>query len=86
MLGLSGFFKNIQNAFTKEVILRTSIKDAIKKQTGIDIEIENISCKGGVVALKNISQSALSVVFIKKQKIIAELSLGQSTENITDIR
>ncbi|MCX6706155.1 MAG: DNA polymerase III subunit beta [Candidatus Woesebacteria bacterium] len=63
----------VQNSFTKEVVLRTTIKEAIKKHVGIDIPIENISPKNGIVTLKNISQSARSAIFIKKQKILGEL-------------
>lgn len=40
MFGISGFFKNIQNAFTKEVLLRMSIKEAIKKHVGVEIIFE----------------------------------------------
>lgn len=72
MFGISGFFKNIQNSFTKEVVLRNSIKEVIKKYTGADIPIENIVCKNGVVNLKNTNSSALSAIFIKKSKILSE--------------
>jgi hypothetical protein len=80
MFGISGFFKNIQNSFTKEVVLRSSIKEVIKKYTGADIPIENIVCKNGVVNLKNTNSSALSAIFIKKNQILGEL------KDISDIR
>jgi len=80
MFGISGFFKNIQNSFTKEVVLRSLIKQAIKKHTGADIPIENIVCKNGVVNLKNTNSSALSAIFIKKNQILSEL------KDIIDIR
>lgn len=73
MFGISGFFKNIQNSFTKEVFLRTTIKDVIKKHTGADIPIENITCKNGVINLKKTNPVILSVVFIKKNQILGEL-------------
>ncbi|MFA6554448.1 MAG: hypothetical protein WCS89_02975 [Candidatus Paceibacterota bacterium] len=85
MLGISGFFKNIQNSFTKEVVLRTTIKEIIKKHTGVDIPIESITCKGETVALKNVNQSALSVIFIKKQKILEDLK-NSGVKIITDVR
>lgn len=85
MLGISGFFKNIQNSFTKEVVLRTTIKEVIKKHTGADIPIESISCKGESVALRNVNPSALSVIFIKKQKILEDLK-NSGIKVITDIR
>lgn len=86
MIGLSGFFKNIQNAFTKEVVLRTTIKEAIKKCSGIDIPIENILCKGSTVNLKNVNQAVISQIYIKKQKILEELKASQTIKIITDIR
>ena len=85
MFGISGFFKNIQNAFTKEVILRTAIKESVKKFTGADIPIQNIVYKNGTVTLKGLGPSALSVIFIKKRKIIDDLNSSQK-QNINDIR
>jgi len=73
MFGISGFFKNIQNTFTKEVVLRTTIKNIIKKHTEIDIPIENITYRNSIINLKNINSSALSVIFIKKTKILEDL-------------
>ena len=86
MFGLSGFFKNIQNSFTKEIFLRTAIKDAIKRQIGFEIEIENITCKGSVINIKNINQTTMSAIFIKKQKILEELKNSQNIRVINDIR
>lgn len=73
MFGISGFFKNIQNSFTKEVVLRTKIKETIKTHTSADVPIENISCKNGIINLKNVSSTALSVIFIKKNQILNDL-------------
>lgn len=73
MFGISGFFKNIQNSFTKEVSLRINIKEVIKKHTGADLAIENISCKNGVIVLNKVNSAILSTVFIKKSKILSNL-------------
>jgi hypothetical protein len=86
MFGISGFFKNIQNAFTKEVILRTEIKEVVKKCVGLDLQIENISCKNGVITLKNVNSSASSAVFIKKTKILEMLKRDYKREYVNDIR
>lgn len=86
MLGISGFFKNIQNTFTKEVVLRTEIKDVVKKCVGLDIQIENISCKNGVITLKNVNSSASSAIFIKKTKILESLRQDYKREYFKDIR
>lgn len=86
MFGISGFFKNIKNAFTKEVVLRTDIRESIKRQTNIDVPIENITCKNGVVGIKGLNPSATSVIFIKKQKILEELQGKETTKFIKDVR
>jgi hypothetical protein len=84
MFGISGFFKNIQNAFTKEVVLRMKIKEIINKHTGADLPIENIQCKNGVVTVNKANSSVLSVIYIKKNKIITDLV--DAGLKISDIR
>lgn len=84
MFGISGFFKNIQNAFTKEVLLRMSIKEVIKKHVGVEIKIEDIVCKNGIITIKQANPSLLSTIFIKKTKILAELN--SNNVKVTDIR
>ncbi len=83
MFGISEFFKRVQNSFTKEVLSRTAIKEAIKKVTGIDIAIEDINQKDGIVMLKKLDSAARSVIFIKKNRILEEIRIGQA---ILDIR
>lgn len=84
MFGISGFFKNIQNSFAKEVLLRSKIKEIIKKHTNIDIEIENLTCKNSLISIKKANPTILSVIFIKKIKILEDLNtFGYK---ITDIR
>lgn len=72
MFGISSFFKNIQNAFTKEVFLRMNIKEVIKKHTGEDLPIENIVCKNGIVSINKTNSAVLSSIYIKKNKILAD--------------
>lgn len=86
MFGIGQFFSKIQNSFAKEVLIRTVMKDAIKKYVGLEIPIENISVKSGTITLDNVSQSARSAIFIKKQAIIKEIMAAQNIKNITDIR
>lgn len=83
MFGITDFFKNIQNAFTKEILLRTKIKEIVEKQTEISIPIENIVYKNEVVSLKKTNSSILSVIYIKKAKILEEL---KSVGIVKDIR
>ncbi|MFA6295643.1 MAG: hypothetical protein WC666_04520 [Candidatus Paceibacterota bacterium] len=86
MIGLGEFFKKVQNSFLKEVSLRTAIRDIIKKYTEADVSIENISYKNNIIILKDVSQTVRSVIFIKKQAILKEISEKQDIYKITDIR
>lgn len=86
MIGLNELFKKARSSFSKEIILRTKIKEAIKNQTGLDLLIENISCKTNTVVLKNISQAARSVIFIKKQAILMEIAGLQTSKTVSDIK
>ena len=85
MLGISGFFKNIQNVFAKEVFLRTAIGEIIKKQTGFDLKIEDITCKSGTIKIKTTNSSALSAIYIKKNRILEEIR-QVSRQDFFDIR
>lgn len=84
MFGLSKFFGNIQNAFAKEFVFRNKIKLIIKEVSGLEIKIEDITQKDGVVILKNQTPAFLSVIFVKKTKLL-NLARQQSL-NIVDIR
>ncbi len=86
MIGFGDFFKKINNSFSKEIILRTTIKGVIKKHTNIEIPIEDISVKSNIVSFKKISQAARASIFIKKGVIIDELIRVNNLTNITDIR
>ena len=90
MQNISGFFKRIGGAFAKEVALRGAIQAAIKKITDIEVPINSIVFKHGVVTLKNIPHGARSVIFTKKQKVIDGINeeLGKSgmANKVTDVR
>jgi hypothetical protein len=86
MIGLGEFFKKVQNSFSKELLLRATIKNVISKYTGIDLKIEDISYKAGLITLKNISQAARSVVFIKKRVILEEIYNQKIGQEISDIK
>ena len=86
MFNISGFFKRIQNAHTKELFIRTVIRDSIKKSTTIEIPLESISFNASTAILKGISQSLRSVIFIKKRVILADINANQTIRAISDIR
>ena len=86
MFGISGFFKNINNAFTKEIVLRTAVRDSIKKYANVDVALEDVDCKRAIVTLKKVNQAAFSTIFIKKQKILDEINNNQKIMIIKDLR
>lgn len=86
MIGIGQFFHRIQNTFTKEVLVRKLIVGSVKENTNVDIPIESIVLKNGVVFLKNISNTAKSVVYIKKSKIIQQVNDQQQVRLILDIK
>ncbi len=86
MLKIADFFKRIQNKHSQELFIRSTIQASIKKYTKVELPIESISLKSGIVSLKGISQTARSQVFIKKQAIIEELNSTQTIRIVTDIR
>jgi hypothetical protein len=86
MKSISEFFKRIGGVQTKEVAKRDIIRLAIKEFTNIDIPISSISVKSNVVNLKGVSQSARSVIFIHKKKIIDFIFKLEPTTYISDIR
>ena len=86
MFGISGYFKKIQSAFAKEVLMREVIKEAILHQTGADLPIKSIAIKSGTITLENISQSLKSAIYIKKQAILKEIAGKQDIRPMIDIR
>lgn len=86
MIGLGEFFKKVQNSFVKELSLRASIKEIVMKHTNIEIPIENISYKSGSIILKNVNQTAKSVIFIKKKVILEEIYKQNPGLVVSDIR
>ena len=86
MLNIGQFFKKIQNKYTQELFIRTLIKEHIQKHIGIVIPVEDISFKSGDIILKNISQTARSQIFIKKQALLQRINEVQQAKKIGDIR
>ncbi len=86
MFGIGDFFKRIQNSYGKEIFIRSAVQNAIKKYTGSEVPIKDMTFKGEVVTLSNISQSLRSVLYIKKQNILKEINSVQGARVISDIR
>ena len=86
MLSIGKFFERIQNVRTKELFIRSVIRDAIKKHVSVEIPVESIALKSSDITLKNINSSLRSAIFIKKQTLIAEINAAQAIRSFTDIR
>lgn len=86
MLNIGQFFKKIQDKYNQEILLRSTIKEAIRSQSGVDVPLESVNYKNGLVTLAGLTQTARSQVFIKKQAIIEQINSRQNTKTVTDIR
>lgn len=86
MLNIGQFFKKIQNKHTKELFIRSVVKDVIQKYVGVEVPVESISFKSDTVVLQGVSQTAKSQIFIKKQAIVQEVNSKQNIRRIVDVR
>ncbi len=86
MFNIASFFQKIGGRRATEIFVRTAIQEAIRKHTSIPVPLEAISFASTNVVLKNINQTAKSVIFIKKIPIIREINTSQTVRTITDIK
>ena len=86
MLNISEFFKRIGGVQAKEVARRDAVRVAIKEFIDIDIPIDSITFKSNIAHLKGVSQTALSVIYMRKKKIIDRIQQIQGNTSITDVR
>jgi hypothetical protein len=86
MLSISEFFKRVGGIQAREIAFRAAVQAAVKETVGIDVPIEKISFKSGTVVLKNISSSAKSDAFIKKETILDRVNALQSIHVVIDIQ
>lgn len=86
MNNIAEFFRKITGRHAAEVMLRTTVQDAIKQHTSIPVPLEAISFRSTSVLLQNINQTAKSVIFIKKPQIVRDINRAQTVRIVTDIR
>jgi hypothetical protein len=86
VFNISQFFEKFKKAQNREIGFRLIAQRIIKEKSGMEIPIEAISIRASVINLKNISQAARSVLFIKKQSILEALNTEQQTYIVKDIR
>ncbi len=68
------------------MFVRTVVVDVIQKHTSISIKPEDISFSSDTIVLKNISSTARSCIFIKKQSILKDITDQQAIKILTEIR
>jgi methylphosphotriester-DNA--protein-cysteine methyltransferase len=86
MLNISEFFKRIGGVQAKEVAKRDAIRVAIKQFIDIDVPITSISFKSTVANLKDVSQTAKSVIYMKKKAILDRANTIYGSIIASDIR
>lgn len=86
MFNIGQFFTKIKGKQGKEILIRQSIVDAIKKHTGIDIPLSSVEFRASIPTIKGLSSAQKSAIFIKKTAIIADVNNQQSFRRIDDIR
>ncbi|GEM_PF-602453 len=86
MFNISQFLNRIRGTQGKQILQRNIVRNVVLKNIGIDIPAENITIKSAVIFLNNISQSAKSAVYVKKQIILNEINKGQDTIIVRDIK
>ncbi len=86
MFNIGSFFEKFQNTATKELAFRNAAKAVIRRTTSLEIPMEAINIKGGVIYLKGLDHSAKSEVFMKKQAIIDGINSSQGVYKVKDLR
>ncbi len=86
MLNISEFFKRVQGKHAKEVLIRTSLSDAIRTHAGFDISIEKINFNSDTAILEGLTAMQRSQIYIKKQAILTQVNSQQTIRKIGDIR
>jgi hypothetical protein len=76
MKSIGEFFARVRTGHAKEIYRRTTAQSAVKKYSGVDIPVEQISFSGKSLVLEGLSQEAKSTLFVKTQAILAEASVG----------
>lgn len=85
-LGIGQFFKKIRGKYEQEIFLRTVIKEAIQSQSRVIVSLGSVNYKNGTVILADLTQTARSQIFIKKQAIIEQINNQQKVKKVIDIK
>jgi hypothetical protein len=85
MKSLGSFFEKFNNKIAKEVGNLVFISEAVKKHTGIEIDIKDIKISNGIIRVKG-SALEKNEIFMKKTKIIKELEPKLRSLIVRDIQ
>jgi hypothetical protein len=86
MISIGEFFKRIGGIQAREIAFRADVQKVVKETVGIDIPIECILFRSGVVTLKKVPHAARSAIFIKKDSILESINSIQAARHVSDIR
>ncbi len=81
MKGIGNLLDKFKSIAVQEINKRVFIVEIIKNKIGVDIKMEDISIKDGIVSIK-VKSIVKNQIFIKKQALIKEIS---KKINIIDI-
>ncbi len=85
MKSLGGFFEKFTSKIAKQIQSLDAVVFAIKKHTGITVDIKDISIRNGILRIKGTSLMK-NELFIKKVRILKELEGSLQTLKISDIQ
>jgi len=74
MFNISSLLEKARGRQTKDITKLNIIREALIRQANIDIPIKDIKYKSTTVTIKNLSSTARSVIFTKKQAILDEIN------------
>ena len=86
MFNIGGLFEKIKKLHAREVGVRVIVVETVLKFTGITVPINDIEIGNSTLHIKNLNQSAKSIMFIKKQPILEEINNIQKIFVIRDIK
>jgi hypothetical protein len=84
MKSVGGFFDKFNSKITKQVRNLVFVIETIKKHTGIDVEMKDISISNGILRIKA-SPVQKNEIFMKKPKILKDLG-SLNALRISDIQ
>lgn len=74
MFNINQLLEKVRSLRNSDIGLRLSVQAAVKKNIGIEAPVETIQIKSSRITIKNISSAARSELFLKKEKILADIN------------